>query len=231
MYSGPLAGPRRRDGNPERGLTCSTEPSECRAGRPETPAAGSSFAGSPATILIIWMSDIPLGVFTSVTGISGSGKSSLISQFLVEAVGDELGQRSRIRPTMTTAWKRMVETIGGEITERPGRESSGWWWSTRSRSAGRRGRIWRHIPVCSIMSASCSPPPSRPAPGGTMRAGSPSTLRRAVARHARAKGSSASNCSFCRACTRPVRPARARATTPRRWRSRSGTSRSPTCWR
>jgi excinuclease ABC subunit A len=37
--------------------------------------------------------DIPLGVFTSVTGVSGSGKSSLISQFLVEAVADKLGQR------------------------------------------------------------------------------------------------------------------------------------------
>src|SRR6195256_2677383 len=36
--------------------------------------------------------DIPLGIFTSVTGISGSGKSSLVSQFLVEAVSDKLGQ-------------------------------------------------------------------------------------------------------------------------------------------
>lgn len=35
---------------------------------------------------------IPLGVFTSVTGISGSGKSSLISQALVELVAAELGQ-------------------------------------------------------------------------------------------------------------------------------------------
>ena len=41
--------------------------------------------------------DIPLGVFTSVTGISGSGKSSLISQFLVDAVGDELGHRKDLR--------------------------------------------------------------------------------------------------------------------------------------
>ena len=33
-------------------------------------------------------------MFTSVTGISGSGKSSLISQFLVDVVSDELGQRT-----------------------------------------------------------------------------------------------------------------------------------------
>src|ERR1700691_1833771 len=38
--------------------------------------------------------DIPLGVLTSVTGVSGSGKSSLISQFLVEVVAENLGQRT-----------------------------------------------------------------------------------------------------------------------------------------
>ena len=34
---------------------------------------------------------IPLGVFTAVTGVSGSGKSSLVSQALVELVGAHLG--------------------------------------------------------------------------------------------------------------------------------------------
>jgi excinuclease ABC subunit A len=34
---------------------------------------------------------IPIGVFTSVTGVSGSGKSSLISQALVELVSQDLG--------------------------------------------------------------------------------------------------------------------------------------------
>jgi excinuclease ABC subunit A len=33
----------------------------------------------------------PLGVFTTVTGVSGSGKSSLVSQALVELVGEHLG--------------------------------------------------------------------------------------------------------------------------------------------
>jgi excinuclease ABC subunit A len=36
--------------------------------------------------------DIPLGTFTSVTGVSGSGKSSLISQMLVDLVASRLGQ-------------------------------------------------------------------------------------------------------------------------------------------
>ncbi len=34
----------------------------------------------------------PLGVLTTVTGVSGSGKSSLVSQALVELVGENLGQ-------------------------------------------------------------------------------------------------------------------------------------------
>ncbi|RAU40268.1 MULTISPECIES: excinuclease ABC subunit UvrA [unclassified Pseudomonas] len=36
--------------------------------------------------------EFPVGCFTSVTGVSGSGKSSLISQALLELVGDELGR-------------------------------------------------------------------------------------------------------------------------------------------
>ncbi|MEX6666924.1 excinuclease ABC subunit A [Pseudomonas sp. W2-17] len=36
--------------------------------------------------------EFPLGCFTSVTGISGSGKSSLVSQALLELVGAELGR-------------------------------------------------------------------------------------------------------------------------------------------
>ncbi|MFP5503789.1 MAG: excinuclease ABC subunit A [Candidatus Sericytochromatia bacterium] len=36
--------------------------------------------------------DFPLGVLTSVTGVSGSGKSSLVSQALVELVAGHLGQ-------------------------------------------------------------------------------------------------------------------------------------------
>jgi excinuclease ABC subunit A len=58
--------------------------------------------------------DIPLGVFTSVTGISGSGKSSLISQFLVEAVSDKMGQRKDASED-DDALDARVQTLGGEI--------------------------------------------------------------------------------------------------------------------
>jgi excinuclease ABC subunit A len=60
--------------------------------------------------------DIPLGIFTSVTGISGSGKSSLVSQFLVEAVSDKLGQ-SEEPGVDDAALEAKVKTLAGEITE------------------------------------------------------------------------------------------------------------------
>jgi excinuclease ABC subunit A len=61
--------------------------------------------------------EIPLGVFTCVTGISGSGKSSLIGQFLVDAVADGLGQRKEGGTDDDDRLEAPVETLGGEITE------------------------------------------------------------------------------------------------------------------
>ena len=59
----------------------------------------------------------PLGVFTSVTGVSGSGKSSLVSQVLVELVAEALGQAT---PTDEEDARRGPElagvaTLGGRI--------------------------------------------------------------------------------------------------------------------
>ncbi|OYU92065.1 MAG: excinuclease ABC subunit A [Bradyrhizobiaceae bacterium PARB1] len=62
--------------------------------------------------------DIPIGLFTSVSGISGSGKSSLISQFLVEAVADVLGQdrgSSGVVAEEADLLEDGIETLGGSI--------------------------------------------------------------------------------------------------------------------
>lgn len=59
--------------------------------------------------------DIPIGVFTSVTGVSGSGKSSLISQYLVDAVSDYLGHRNEPAENDAAAFETPVQTLGGEI--------------------------------------------------------------------------------------------------------------------
>ena len=60
--------------------------------------------------------EFPLGVFTAVTGISGSGKSSLVSQALVELVAAYLGQE--IEPGNEETEELTQETLvvsGGKI--------------------------------------------------------------------------------------------------------------------
>ena len=62
--------------------------------------------------------DIPLGVFTSITGVSGSGKSSLISQVLVELVSEALGHETKIDDDEGHELERaVVTTLGGRITD------------------------------------------------------------------------------------------------------------------
>jgi excinuclease ABC subunit A len=59
----------------------------------------------------------PLGCFTSVTGISGSGKSSLVSQALLELVGAHLGQSGGgLERDEQTLEDEPVHTSGGRIT-------------------------------------------------------------------------------------------------------------------
>ncbi len=60
--------------------------------------------------------EIPLGVFTTVTGVSGSGKSSLISQVLVELISAELGHRIDVGEDEGHELERsVVKTLGGHI--------------------------------------------------------------------------------------------------------------------
>ncbi|MBZ4406714.1 excinuclease ABC subunit UvrA [Myxococcus sp. XM-1-1-1] len=62
--------------------------------------------------------DFPLGVFTTVTGISGSGKSSLVSQVLVELVATHLGHAPPEEDEEGEPLERSeVKTTGGRIVE------------------------------------------------------------------------------------------------------------------
>jgi excinuclease ABC subunit A len=56
----------------------------------------------------------PLGAFTSVTGVSGSGKSSLVSQALVELVGEHLGHE-RVATEEDDADAEIVAPTGGHL--------------------------------------------------------------------------------------------------------------------
>jgi len=60
----------------------------------------------------------PLGVLTSVTGVSGSGKSSLVSQVLVELIAGNLGLQVDITgDTEADPLEQIeVQTLGGKIT-------------------------------------------------------------------------------------------------------------------
>ncbi len=59
---------------------------------PRTPTGWLKLAGVTRNNLESLAIAFPLGVFTTVTGVSGSGKSSLVSQVLVELVAESLGQ-------------------------------------------------------------------------------------------------------------------------------------------
>ena len=59
----------------------------------------------------------PLGVFTTVTGVSGSGKSSLVSQALVELVAEQLGHALSLEEEEVEELERTApEATGGRIT-------------------------------------------------------------------------------------------------------------------
>lgn len=66
--------------------------------------------------------DIPLGVLCSVTGVSSSGKSTLVSQFLVEAVAERLGHVPAGEEGVThgdALHDAPVTTVAGEIVDEP----------------------------------------------------------------------------------------------------------------
>ena len=67
--------------------------------------------------------DIPLGVFTAVTGVSGSGKSSLVSQALPALLGDRLGRAVRAddepvsdESLLADAPERLDGRVAGPVT-------------------------------------------------------------------------------------------------------------------
>jgi len=62
--------------------------------------------------------EFPLGVMTSVTGVSGSGKSSLVSQALVDLINEALGQKTITEAPVGEAdlLEQELESVtGGEI--------------------------------------------------------------------------------------------------------------------
>src|SRR5581483_5667198 len=92
LYSGPPAGLRQAAESRTRHYLFAAGPAPRRTPRP--PRGWLRLAGVTRNNLHGLDVAFPLGVLTAVTGVSGSGKSSLVSQALVELVADHLGHHA-----------------------------------------------------------------------------------------------------------------------------------------
>ena len=90
IYSGPLDGLRDVERSRTRPHLFGGNSLPTRA--PRTPQGELRLSGVTRNNLTHLDVSFPLGMFTTVTGVSGSGKSSLVSQALVELVAGALGQ-------------------------------------------------------------------------------------------------------------------------------------------
>jgi excinuclease ABC subunit A len=116
LYSGPPAGLANVGNSQTRKYLFNTEKLQVRVPRP---ASGwLKLRGITRHNLNQLAADFPLGVFTSVTGVSGSGKSSLVSQVLVELIAAQLGQELAPEEAEGEELARADEAVtGGQITE------------------------------------------------------------------------------------------------------------------
>ncbi|HGM5554530.1 TPA: excinuclease ABC subunit A [Pseudomonas putida] len=90
LYSGPPAGLAEIDESQTRSYLFVESQRQTRTAR--KPSGWLKLDGISRNNLHNLSAEFPLGCFTSVTGVSGSGKSSLVSQALLELVGAQLGR-------------------------------------------------------------------------------------------------------------------------------------------
>jgi excinuclease ABC subunit A len=116
LYSGPPEGLKRVKDSQTRRYLFGEHIVPCRTPRP--PKDWLRLAEVTRNNLKALDVDFPLGVFTTVTGVSGSGKSSLVSQVLVELVAGSLGHTLPLDEDQGEELERTaVTTLGGRITE------------------------------------------------------------------------------------------------------------------
>jgi excinuclease ABC subunit A len=85
---------------------------------PRSPAGWLRLRGVMRNNLKTLDVDFPLRTFTTITGVSGSGKSSLVSQVLVELVAEQLGHHlPPIDEEGEELERAVVATLGGQIVD------------------------------------------------------------------------------------------------------------------
>ena len=171
--------------------------------------------------------DFPLGVFTTVTGVSGSGKSSLVSQVLVELIARKLGHPlPSIDDEGDELERTVVTTLGGRIAS--GMEGVMRLVVVDQKAIGRtpRSNLATYTGlfdyVRKIFAASKSAR-VRHYDAGRFSFNVP----KAVARPARAKALFASNCCSCPVCMHRAQVVMALATTPKPLKLSTATRTSP----
>jgi excinuclease ABC subunit A len=114
LYSGPLAGLETVEASQTRRHLFGNHERPSRT--PRSPLGWLRLSGVTRNNLNGLDVGFPLGVFTSVTGVSGSGKSSLVSQVLVEMVAEQLGHPLPAQEEGEELERTAVVTLGGQIT-------------------------------------------------------------------------------------------------------------------
>jgi excinuclease ABC subunit A len=114
LYSGPPGGLAGIEAS-QTARHLFTQPA-AQARIPRRPAGWLRLAAITRNNLSDLEAAFPLGVFTTVTGVSGSGKSSLVSQALVELVAGHLGHEQIEDPEVTDPEHHTSPPTRGRIT-------------------------------------------------------------------------------------------------------------------
>jgi excinuclease ABC subunit A len=114
LYSGPLEGFKQVEQSQTRRYLFGDDIVSNRT--PRAPKGWLRLRGATRNNIHELDVDFPLGVFTTVTGVSGSGKSSLVSQGLVELIAKGLGHPApSIDDDGDELERTVVTTLGGRI--------------------------------------------------------------------------------------------------------------------
>ena len=125
LYSGPPAGLEKVEESQTRRYLFDSDSGSARAPRtlratrmPRKPKGWLRLTDVTRNNLLRLDAAFPIGVFATVTGVSGSGKSSLVSQALVELVAAQLGHELPVEAEESDDLERVpAVAIGGRIAD------------------------------------------------------------------------------------------------------------------